>query len=248
MRTISIIILLFISSSVVSQNSDLFATANAAYKDKNYKEAITAYTQVLDEGFSSAELCYNLGTAYLQDKQLAKAILYFEKASRINPSDNRAAQNLAIAREEIDSPVVEIPEFFLLRFWKSFANLLPTWLWTLLQLLSTLLLCYAVYLWRLGKEESLKFKGFSLMLCAFAFTLISYFAGRTKNDLLTNKQSGIVMEATVLMSGPDSRSDEIEPLSEGVKIKILDSIDEWYKVALMNKEQGWMAKDKVEII
>ena len=47
---------------------------------------------------------------------------------------------------------------------------------------------------------------------------------------------------------PDNRSDEIENLSAGVKVKILDTIDDWYKVSLVNKEQGWIKVEAVELI
>lgn len=50
------------------------------------------------------------------------------------------------------------------------------------------------------------------------------------------------------MSAADERSEKKENLSEGVKVKIVDQIDNWYKVLLMNKESGWIEQGQIEII
>jgi len=51
-----------------------------------------------------------------------------------------------------------------------------------------------------------------------------------------------------MFSGPDARANEVEALTEGVKLTILDKSDSWYKVNLINKEEGWVPMEKAERI
>lgn len=244
----SLFISLLVSSSLIGQEDQLFSTANAAYKQADYKKAISTYLELVSSGKVSAELYYNLGNAYLKDEQVGSAILYYERALRLNPSDGNIQKNLELAREEVATPITEVPEFFILRIWKAFARIFSPLIWMIIQVLLALLLLCGIYLWRLVPDEKQKMKGFLIMLFSFLILLVAYFAGRSASYELSRKDAGIIMTNDSLRSGPDSRADEIEPLSSGVKVRVLDSIDEWYKVSLVNKEQGWIRKSAIELI
>ncbi len=248
MRKLVTVLLMFFCSSLPAQDELLFDAGNEAYKNGDYNTAIENYSSLLSQNLASAQLYHNLGNAYFKNQQLGKALLYFEKAYKVKPSDDNIKKNLNLAREEIDSPVIEIPEFFLLRYWKSFAGLFPSMIWIIIQLLCTLALLYGVYNWRLSRNESGKLRGFTIALVALFLMLLSFFAGRTALKQETSKDSAIVLQQTQLMSAPDKRSEGKESLSEGVKVKIIDQIDDWYKVVLMNKEFGWIEQGQAEVI
>jgi len=248
MRAVIVSIILCCFGLISFAQEDFFVEGNEAYKNGAYAKAIENYTKVLNQELASPELYYNLGNAYFKNQELGKAILYFEKAYKAKPSDNNIKQNLNLAREEIDSPVLEIPEFFLLRYWKTLAGIFPTILWNLLQLVFALLFLFGIYNWRMGATEESKLKGFSKAAIGLVLIVLTFFAGRTAYKQSTSQDTAIVIGVTKLMSAPDTRSEEKENLSEGVKIKILDQIDDWYKVLLMNKEHGWVVKSQVGVI
>jgi len=54
--------------------------------------------------------------------------------------------------------------------------------------------------------------------------------------------------AQALYRGPDQVSEQIKPLVDGVKLEILDQDGDWYKVATLNKEQGWIPKADVRLL
>ena len=228
--------------------NNLFSEANSAYSQGNYTAAIDQYQQIIEQGSVSAELFYNLGNAYLQAEDLAEAILYYEKALNASPSDDRIKKNLELAREKVDTPVTDIPDFFLLRMWKSFANMLSPTIWILIQLGFGVLLIYGCYLWQISAHSAMRFRGFSLSLLALCLLGLAYMAGNTSHNLRTGTDHGILMGEQTLRSGPDKRSDEIEVLSEGVKVKIEDQFDDWYKVSLMNKTVGYLPRDDISTI
>ena len=226
----------------------LFEKANKAYTSNDYPTAITTYQEILKLGLQSSELYYNLGNAYYKNNQLGKSILNYERAARLDPNNKNIQGNLVIARDKVDSAFLEIPDFLPLRLWKSFSGILSPTFWIILQLILGLLMLFGVYSWRIKEDSQKKLKGFSLTVISAILLLISFLAGYTKHKLVVEHKEAIILINTTLKTGADDRSDDLETLSEGVKVKVIDQIDPWYKVSLTNKETGWVEKSDLEII
>lgn len=247
MRITSLVILIvLVLSDAFGQHNQPFASGNEAFKESNYVTAVAEYSKLLDQGYYSSELYHNLGTSYLQLNQIGKAVLYLEKALIAKPSDRRVRQNLAIARDKVDTAVIEVPDFFVLRFWKSFSRLLSPLLWLVVSLLMGVMTVYGIYRWRLGMSGSDKLTGFTIMIIGSILLLLCHFAGRSSLTQMTDDSVAIVMKGTTLYNAADNRSEEVEILSEGVKVRINDELDDWYQVSLVNKEVGWVTKGSVE--
>lgn len=87
----------------------LFFRANALYSAEQYAEASSLYEKVLAAGVESGAVHYNLGNAYFKAGEVGRAVLSYERASRLMPSDPDLASNLAYARELAgDAPVESI--------------------------------------------------------------------------------------------------------------------------------------------
>jgi hypothetical protein len=86
--------------------------ANAAYEQGRYEVAVDRYTAVLDAGYVSGALYYNLGTAYYRLGRVGQSVRYYEKARRLRPDDPRIAHNLRMVRDdvpELSAPAVLSP-------------------------------------------------------------------------------------------------------------------------------------------
>jgi tetratricopeptide (TPR) repeat protein len=84
----------------------LFFRANALYSAEQYAEASTLYEKVLAAGVESGAVYFNLGNAYFKAGDVGRAVLSYERAARMIPSDPDLAANLAYARELAgDAPV-----------------------------------------------------------------------------------------------------------------------------------------------
>lgn len=249
MRVLLLIIFLPISICSISQSSEeLFLSANQKYTAGQYQEALSEYKQVENKGKHSSELYHNIGNSYYKLNQLGYAILYYEKAKLLQPNNKLINNNLTIARNDVDSDIVEIPDFLPLRLWRSISKSLSPTMWIILQLLIGIgmVISFYKYWFPYGKLSGLQSLSLSILLGALL--ILSFLAGRTSHKLLHNHNSGIVINSAMLKSAPDNRSDNIEPLSEGVKVDITDNIDQWYKVQLMNKNIGWISKNDVDRI
>lgn len=75
-----------------------YERAAAAYRQGQYARAATLYRDVLETGYASGALYYNLGNAYVRLDRLGPAIRYYEKARRLWPRDPRLRHNLEQAR------------------------------------------------------------------------------------------------------------------------------------------------------
>ena len=82
--------------------------------------------------------------------------------------------------------------------------------------------------------------GLSIMIFALAY---DSFQIQKKSDVAI-----IMSKETLLKSLPDEISNELLPLHEGTKVKIIEKITSWYKVRLDNGEIGWIIESALEEI
>ncbi len=249
MRLIISLFILFTFQFGLSQDIEsLFEKANQAYQKENYQEALQTYQQLIDANKQSSELYYNIANAAFQNKEIGKAILYFEKAKLLAPGDQRINHNLNIARNQVDTEIIEIPDFVLVRWWRSMANFLSPIVWICAQLVCLMVILWGMYNWRLVQNVIMRKKGLLAIVVSTCLLILFLLLGRTAHYLEHNTIEGIVMDNAKLKVAPDNRSDDVQSLSEGVKIKVLDAIDDWYKVRLVNKEIGWLPIKDIERI
>ena len=132
-------------STLFAQNpvvDSLVAKGNKAFLNKDYDTAISDYQKVLDQGYESSVLYYNLGNAYYKKGIMGRAILNYEKGLKLDPTNEDLIYNLKIANAHIVDKIDKVPEFFLLRWWKAFISIFS------LQLLNIILLI--LFVWFLG--------------------------------------------------------------------------------------------------
>jgi len=89
----------------------LFGQANDAYYREAYPEAVAGYEKLLERGYGGADLLYNLGTAYLAQNDLGRAVLYLERAHRLGGETGDIEAQLALARSrQLDQVVGAVAE------------------------------------------------------------------------------------------------------------------------------------------
>ncbi len=246
--TLSFIFSLTFGFAHDSNPAELFEQANKLSAEGKLSEALSKYKSIEDMGLASSDLHFNMGTTYLFSNNISHAVLYLEKAHKADPSNTDLKHNLEIARSQIDSDIIEVPDFVLLRVWRGVSKLFSPLLWFILQVIFGLILIYGIYNWKLKDTSALKLRGFSMSIVALTLLIFCICAGFTADKMANKKDTAILMNSGDLKSGADDRSDTLTRLSEGVKLKINDQIGDWYKVQLINKEEGWVKKSEVDLI
>lgn len=249
-RLLFLLILVFNTVVGYSQSDphELFATANTSFEAGDYNNAIKNYNSILDQKVYSPELFLNLGNAYYNNGGLAQAILHYEKGLKNFPDHASISEKLAAANEEVETEILEVEDFALLRFWRAFTQLFGSTLWAILQFLCLGLVLFGLLQWLLKPDHLIRRKGFMMVMVGLALFVLTFAAGQSAYKYRVNQDEAILMQRISLMQSADAKSPVIEELSSGVKVKIIDQIDEWYKVQLLNHEQGWIATSSLKII
>ncbi len=119
-----LLFLLFVPAILSAQPQTFMERGNDYYQKQQYDKAVQAYNKVLNEGYESAELYYNLGNAYYRKGNLGYAILNYERALKLSPGDDDIRHNLALANSRTIDRINTLPDFFIFQWWESFLALL----------------------------------------------------------------------------------------------------------------------------
>lgn len=252
MKQIFIIILstLFVCCAAQQglDNHQVFLEANLLYSQGNYTKAQSTYESLVNQDMQSSELYYNLANTYFKNNNIGLSILYYEKAKLLAPNNKAINKNLNIAREQVESDILEIPDFLPVRLWRGLSNTLAPIIWIIIQLLMGVILLWGISTFFKSHTSESKLKSIGIIAASILLLIISYAAGNTSHNMSHLHDQGIILTSSMMKSAPDNRSDDIELLSEGVKIQLIDEIDDWYKVRLMNKNIGWVPNESFDRI
>ncbi|MEE9371983.1 MAG: SH3 domain-containing protein [Saprospiraceae bacterium] len=244
-----------VAAGITNNAQDQFKLGNQYYQKAQYIDAIQQYQSLISSGFASDELFSNLGNAYLKEQKIGKSILNFEKALILNPRNNQATINIALAKESITNTITFIPDFFLASVLHNAVNQLSIMTWVILHLLLLITcLVFAFIYWsnsHLEVKEKLRSHYISSAIFGIFLLLsgLSLLAAIERYDHIYGVNYGIVMQDNIsLLDGPDKRSNEVALLSQGVRAKVLDQINDWYKVQLDDKDEGWVPVKSIDLI
>ena len=251
-RTIILTALLLMSvvASVTAQTStERWEAGNKAYIEGNYDKAIEEYTAILDGGEYSMKLYYNLANAYFKTGAMGKAILYYNKALRIAPSQEDIRHNLALAEAQTKDRIAVIPEFFLNRWLRTMRNSMSCTAWSVLSLLMLGVMLAFGLLFLLASRIRWRKMGFYGALCAFMlFVATTSFAISSRNDMLSHDEAIVMGTAISVKSSPDRSATDLFVLHEGTKVKVLTEVDEWVEVVIADGKKGWTERKNIEEI
>lgn len=244
MRKYIIIATLLISALSFAQTS--FDEANAAYADGRYAEAATGYEALLAEN-EDATLYYNLGNACFKQGELAKAILNYERALRLNPNHKDAQYNLTFAQSRITDNIVE-QDFFLSSWARAIRNNLRERTWLSLSIGLFILGLVGLLLFLLGREPWIRKTAFHCAWLAILFSLITGLNAYSLHQRDTLRNEAIITQGVVnAKSSPDRSGTDLFTLHEGTKVTIRETLGEWANIRVGNNE-GWIKQQNMERI
>lgn len=227
----------------------LIQKANKAYAQGNYQEAVENYRKVTDEGFEAPELYYNLGNSYFKMNDFPNAILWYERAKRLDPSNDDINFNLNVVNTKISDKIEPLPELFYKRWFKSIVQLtsIDGWAKYSVILLILALLSGVVYL----TARILVFRkaGFWTGTILFVIALFSFVCAWSGYAQKRSTSEAIVFAPTITVkSSPDEKSTDLFVVHEGTKVILLDRISNWYEIRIANGSIGWLPVNALEKI
>jgi len=224
---------------------ELFEEGNRLYQQEDYQGALDNYLRIREAGFESPGLYYNIGNAYFKANELGRAILYYERARRLAPSDADILANLELARSLGTDEIVPLPRFWLFRVGSWWMNLFPRSLLIGLTAAGYLVAAGAVLVLvlRLGASWARR--------AAVAGGIMVLLLGATlavRETGLGQARLAVVLAAEVgVQSAPsDDPALQLFVIHEGTRVRVDRSSEEWLEVVLDDGKVGWVRAEVLE--
>ncbi len=227
----------------------LFSEANQKYQQGNFSAAEQAYAKLLQSGFDSGTLYYNLGNACFKQRKLGEAIYYWEKARQKMPGDRDVQQNLELANlmviDRVEVPSSPLPIRILVRFVHLFTVGQETWL--VLGLFVAANLAWAISL--LSRKPRVAFRSAVAGLVAFAlFVVFGASLAWKVYDAGHRKEAVVVESKADVRSGPGTENVTVFVVHEGIMVQVHGAAEGWFQVSLPNGWNGWLPASSVRIL
>ena len=230
-------------------NTQLLKKANDAYQQENYNEAIDLYEQVAKQKIGSADLYYNLGNAYYKAGFNAKALLWYERALRLNPSDEDIMHNIAFVNQKITDKIEPLPPTTLQRLWNNLSMSCTERQWGILSIVFSFLvtLCMVTYIF--ARHSGLRIGAFVTFWIAAILLVFSIIFGSKEKARAQQNNEAIVMNLVVeAKSEPTSNGHTIFVIHEGLKVQMEKEENNYVEIRIPNGEKGWISKSAIEKI
>lgn len=243
-KTISLIGLLAITVSAMakdeSQNT-LFQQANSAYDSGDYAHAEELYSAIVDNGYDSWELRYNLGNAHYRLDNIGQAILNYERALRMEPGNKNVKDNLELARSHTTDNIEELPKMFLWTWVDAVAQLMTPKGWRTSVIIIMVLVCASIGFFLVARDYKARKRFLVISLMAVIVLIFTAFNATISQKNATRTDEAIITDPLVVVKGsPDAKSVDKFILHEGTKLYIKDQQDDWWQVEIADGKSGWI--------
>ncbi len=232
------------SAAEVHNFEQSFAQANTAYRDGNYKEALSVY-QNLAKQMQEADIFYNLGNAAFKTKELGLAITSYERARRLDPRNPDILENLKLAKSLVEYRVEDKRSWY---HQKTVELLESVRFEELLAVsLSVYLILAVLVLVRIAWRQQPVLTDFSVLIL-WVFLIVSI-PTAAKFYKMKFQQKAIVTSAQVnARFAPSDRDKVAFRLTEGISADVEDQVGDWYRIALVSGDTGWVQGSEIAII
>ncbi|HBL71408.1 MAG TPA: hypothetical protein DD409_00090 [Bacteroidales bacterium] len=228
---------------------DLLNAAEASYTNADYTTAATLYESLLTENGPDFHLYYNLGNTYYRLKDVAKAMLNYERALRLNPGDRDTRFNLEICQAKTIDKIEPLGTFLVTRWFHRLGDSMNSNGWALTSLLCFLLLIASLTAYFFSRRSWLKKSGFYVGIVSLILCILSLiYASKTYQAAVYPDQAIIMAPTVTVKSSPDQSGTDLFSLHEGTKVTITNEIGSWNEIELQDGNVGWVPATSMEVI
>ena len=244
MKILHIILLLSNTQGLDS----IFDQSNDFYTDGKYQMAIDGYKDILNSGFESAELYYNLGNAFYKLNNIPESNFFYEKARSISPTDEDILINLSYAQNLRIDKIEKLPITQTQNLKINILNLLSERGWSVLLIILSWIACVSFLLYLSVNNSGNKrifFTQFIILMIGF----IVVFTINYEKKNLNNEMFAIIYDKEIeVWSEPNKISELKFLLHEGTKVKQVDTIQDWVNIQLENGTLGWIQSSSIKTL
>ncbi|MDE7427483.1 MAG: tetratricopeptide repeat protein [Muribaculaceae bacterium] len=232
--------------------------ADSAYSANDFKLAAELYQNSINEGGPSSTKYYNLGNAYYRMGQTGRAVINYERALNMDPSNERARDNLNFVNSQLrDKPADS--STFLGNLHRGVVSLFSPNTWSVIAICAFVVMLVLTGIYLMNTDVVLRKVGFFGGIVWLLITVYIIVVAANSSGYLKGKQEAvIIVPVAYLNSSPDAdanNTDKVLPLHEGTKVLITDSlstpgkeVSRWYEVKVNGTSTAWVNAAEVEKI
>ncbi|MFI3296021.1 MAG: hypothetical protein R3Y59_00135 [bacterium] len=249
-RTTIITSLLFFVSLLSAQELEqtLWQQATEQYSSQQYTEAANTYEQILQSG-KSAALYYNYANSLFKSGEIGAAILNYERALLLAPSDEDIKFNLEFANQQKSDKIDKVDKFFLFSWTNALMHRFTPnqWAYMAITLFSLTLALLLIYFF--SKRRAIRKLAFYLAISLLFLTIVSFLYSFASKSEMVKRAPAIVMVGSVSVnSAPDVSGTEVFVLHEGTKVYIKSQLTDWSEISIESGNIGWIPTSAIEPI
>ena len=243
-----LIIILIVSSAFCDKVDDLFNKGNEAMVAEDYSEAIKIYESILNIGYESSELYYNLGNGYFRLELIGNSIWAYMNALDMAPRDRDIIYNISIVKmRTIDR--IEMPETFIfLKIYEAIKLFFTVYEWFLLG--GILLISYS--LWYIGIKFGFIRGKASKVISSLLISLVMIVHIIAMDRYLEKhkrKTAVVISNGIDAYSGPFYGNNSLVfQINEGSLVDVLNEQKDWAEVVLVDGKKGWVPSHTIRFI
>lgn len=216
--------------SIAQQNDEvLWRQANDMYAQKDYAGALQNY-QSIKNYQQNSQVLYNIGNVYYNTGKIGKAILSYKQSLRINPNNSNAINNLALAEQKIENPIVS-QQFVLSKWWNDFILSIHQNIWAVLSLLFAIGFGVAFYF--SFKKETKQYRIIAFSSLALVVICIIGMLGN-QNYWKADNQAVAITNNELYYNDVDFKKSNEKVIPEGTIVDIIEQSKAYWKVQLPN--------------
>lgn len=233
-----------------SQVDSVWNAANAAYAEGRWNDALAGYEEISAMGWESAALYCNMGDAFFKDGNIGKAILFYERSLKLDPSYSDARHNLELLNSMIQDRIDPVPEFILKVWARDICYLMDSDSWAAAFLVFLAITLAMLLLFILAPGIGGRRTGFFTGLVTLLLAIFSIsFSIWQKNEYMSTEKAIVTRPVASVKSSPSSESaTDLFVLHEGTKVTVIDKVGTWNNVELADGRQGWIPSADMEAI
>ena len=242
---LALIFNLLLANNKINQ---LFYEANNHMVNQKYKKAIEVYEQIIDSGFKSSSIYYNLGNAYFRDNKIGYSIWAYLSSLNVNPRNEDAVYNLVIAKSRTKDRV-ELPKtFFLLDFYRQFKMRFTFNEFVIFSSFLILVFSLINLIIKLNffKNSKVIYLNNFILFISIILNLIAL----DKHHEIKNKKRGVVISKQLdAYSGPNyGQNVVIFRLNEGTVFEIKKISNDWLEIIMLDGKKGWVLINSTRLV
>ncbi len=248
------LLLAFAASAPLSAAAvmDSVPPAEAAYAAGDYGAALKLYSDKLPKNAAEvqsadarlSDVYYDMGNCAFRLKDYPRAVLYYTRALRHDPSNGDASSNLELTRSKLSIQTLDGGGMFFVSWLRAVRESLAAAQWGYAVWGCLLLVAAGMFLFYLTRRLWLRKCGIAVGVAGVICTLLCFGFAAERQHAFASEARAVVLRPVPCFATPTATAAKVRDLREGTVMTMTGAENgAWLQVSLPDGGEAWLRKD-----